>query len=281
MKQILVSVDFSASSLNAFNHSIGIAEKFNSGILLKWNECKNSKKLLNLKKGEEAKKIAEKKILELIEDFKVKNIEIRYTFTKGKTYQEIVKLSEREQSDLIVFGCVFTPAIKRFFMGDDANKLIANAKAPVLTFHENRGISEELKKIVIAIDNTLDTRQKLPITMEFAKKFGAEVHVLGIYTSSVSTIMMRVDSYVKQAFAGLRTKGIPNEVHFIKTTNISKSTIKYAKEVNANLIITMVDTEYFTSDIFLGKQPQQMVNHSSIPVLSLRNKQLIKTNIGF
>ena len=133
-----------------------------------------------------------------------------------------------------------------------------------------------LKKIVIAIDNTLETRQKLPITMEFARRFGAEVHIIGIYSSSVGNLRMKVDSYVKQAFAGLQTKGIPNHYHFVETTNIKKTVLNYANQIQANLIITMVDTEYFTSDMFLGKQQQQLVNQSHIPVLSIHNKEFIK-----
>jgi len=278
MKKILMAMDFSESSLNAFQHGISIAQKFNSEITLLWNETKDSVLNLAVDKKVSIKEAAEKKLKETVEKFRDKNIEFKYIITKGTTYKEVIKASQNIDADLIITGNHGTHGVRRFFMGDNANKIIALAKCPVLTIQLHRNIAQDLKKIVIAIDSTLETRQKLPITMEFALRFGAEVHVVGIYTSSVGSIKMKVDSYVKQTLASLKTKGIPSKVHFVNTSNISKSIINYSKQVQANLIITMVDTEFFTSDVFLGKQGQQLVNQSSIPVLSYHNKEILKTS---
>lgn len=276
MKKILMAMDFSDSSLNAFQHALSIAEKFSSEITLLWNQTKDSELRLDAKKGESIKEKAEQKLKETVEKYNNNNLVFDYIITKGTTYKEVVKFSQKIDADLIITGNHGTHGVRRFFMGDNANKIIALAKCPVLTIQLHRNITQDLKKIVIAIDNTIETRQKLPLTMEFAKRFGAEVHIIGIYSSSVASLKMKVDSYVKQAFAGLRTKGIPNHYHFEKTTNISKTILDYANKIHANLIVTMVDTEYFTSDMFLGKQGQQLVNQSHIPVLSVHNKEFIK-----
>jgi nucleotide-binding universal stress UspA family protein len=280
MKKILVAMDFSDSSLNAFQHALSIAEKFKSDITLLWNETKDSIRHLGLKGGENVKTVAENKLKEIADKYNNQNISINYSLTVGTTYKEVVRVSKELDVDLIVVGHHGTHGVRRFFIGDNANKIIALAKCPVLTIRLHRTINQGLDKIVMAIDNTLETRQKVPITTDFAKRFGAEVHIIGIYSSSVSTMKMKVDSYVKQAYAGLRTKGIPVKTHFVKTTNISKTILNYANQVNANLIVTMVDTEFFTSDVFLGKQGQQLVNQSHIPVLSVHNKEIIKTRPG-
>ena len=276
MKKILMAMDFSESSLNAFQHAISIAEKFGSEITLLWNQTKDSELRLEAKKGESIKEKAEQKLKETVEKFNNNNLVFDYVLTKGTTYKEVINTSQKIDADLIITGNHGTHGVRRFFMGDNANKIITLAKCPVLTIQLHRNITRDLKKIVITIDNTLETRQKLPVTMKFAKLFGAEVHIIGIYSSNVGSLKMKVDSYVKQAFAGLRTAGIPNHYHFVKTTNISKTTLDYANKIQANLIVTMVDTEYFTSDMFLGKQGQQLVNQSHIPVLSIHNKEFIK-----
>ncbi len=280
MKKILTAIDFSESSVNALQHALSIAEKFGSDLTLVWNETKNSLQNLNLNKGENAQAKAKQKLKELLDEYNEANINTDIILSKGETYKEVVRVANEINAELIVTGHHGTHGVRRFFIGDNANKIIALAKCPVLTIQLHRTINRNLDKIVIAIDNTLDTRQKVPITMEFAKKFGAEVHVIGIYSSSVSTMRMRVDSYVKQTFASLKTKGIPNKIHFVKTTNISKTTLNYANQIGANLIVTMVDTEFFTSDVLLGKQGQQLVNRSHIPVLSVHNKEIIKTRPG-
>ena len=42
----------------------------------------------------------------------------------------------------------------------------------------------------------------------------------------------------------------------------------------------MIETESRTSDLWLGSQGQQLVNQSSVPVLSIANRQLIKATPG-
>lgn len=273
-----MAMDFSESSLNAFQHGISIAQKFNAEITLLWNETKDSVLNLGVDKKESIKEAAEKKLKEIAEKYSDKNIEFKHVITKGTTYKEVIRVSQNIDADLIITGNHGTHGVRRFFMGDNANKIIALAKCPVLTIQLHRNITQDLKTIVIAIDNTLETRQKVPITMEFAMRFGAEVHVIGIYSSSVGSLKMKVDSYVKQTFASFKTKGIPCKIHFANSSNISKTLLNYSKQVHANLIVTMVDTEFFTSDVFLGKQGQQLVNQSQIPVLSFHNKEILKTS---
>lgn len=276
-----MAMDFSPSSINAYQHAISIAEKFALSINVLWNESKDSIEKLKPTKERPIKTAIEEKLSELNEKYNQKKVETNIIITKGTTYKEVIRVAEEINAELIVVGNHGTHGVRRFFIGDNANKIIASAKCPVLTIQLHRSISNDLKKIVIAIDNTLETRQKIPITTDFALMFGAEVHILGIYSSNVSTMRMRVDSYVKQAYAGLKTKGIPVVTQFISTSDLSKSMLNYAKQINANLIITMVDTEYFTKDMFLGKQGQQLVNQSHIPVLSVHNKEIIKSRPGY
>ncbi len=280
MKKLLMAMDFSPSSINAYQHALALAEKFNSSITIVYNNSGDIPQSLKNITGSSLKERLENKLIELNKEHNPSNIPTSINLTEGTTYKEIVRVSEEINADMIIVGHHGSHGVRRFFIGDNANKIIALAKCPVLTVQLHRPIGRNLSKIVIAIDNTLETRQKLPITIDIAQKFGAEVHVIGIYSSSVSTMKMRVDSYVKQAIAGLNTKGITNHYHFVNTTEISKTTLNYANSINANLIITMVDTEFFTKDVFLGKQGQQLVNQSHIPVLSIHNKEIIKTRPG-
>jgi nucleotide-binding universal stress UspA family protein len=280
MKNLLMAMDFSPSSINAYQHAASIAEKFGLSIVILWNETNDSLEHLKSVNGKTIPEKIQDKMSELNKSLEINGIETKIICTKGTTYKEIVRVADEEKSELIVVGHHGTHGVRRFLIGNNANKVIALAKCPVLTIQLHRNIKKELKKIVIAIDNTLDTRQKLPMTIEFALRFKAEVHVIGIYSSNVSTMKMRVDSYVKQAVSGLKNVGIETNLHFVNTSNISKTTINYANQIGANMIVTMVDTEYFTTDILLGSQGQQLVNQALIPVLSIHNKEFIKTRPG-
>jgi hypothetical protein len=59
-----------------------------------------------------------------------------------------------------------------------------------------------------------------------------------------------------------------------ESENITRTTIDYAETIGAGLIAIMTEQENTTANIFLGPYAQQMVNHSPVPVLSMRAKEL-------
>jgi nucleotide-binding universal stress UspA family protein len=117
------------------------------------------------------------------------------------------------------------------------------------------------------------------IATRFAQLYGATIHILGLYSTNVKTLRMRVDSYVEQVEKHLKKSNIKTVVHIAKK-NDARTILNYAKKVDANLLVTMIETESRTSDLWLGSQGQQLVNQSPIPVLSIANRQLIKARPG-
>ena len=282
MNEILVAVDFSESSINALEHAIGVAERFNSNILMVWVESKSSLQYLELEKGDDVKKKVALRFDEIIKKYKpnLNGQDIEYRCRKGVAYKEIVALSIENKVDMIITGVHGAHGFRRFLMGNNANHIIAEAKCPVLTIGLHRTLGRALQDIVLPIDQSLDTRQKVGIATQFAQLFGATIHILGLYTSSVKTLQRRVDEYVRQVNKHLVKNGIKTEIHIEKNYKGAKSILNYSKKVDANLILTMIETESRTSDLWLGSQGQQLVNQSTIPVLSIANKQLIKSRPG-
>ncbi len=282
MNEILVAVDFSESSINALEHAVGVAERFKSNILMVWVESKSSIQYLELDKGDDINKEVALRFDELIAKYKEKlnGQDMEYRCRKGVAYKEIVALSIENKVDMIVTGVHGAHGFRRFLMGNTANHIIAEAKCPVLTIGLHRTLGRALQHIVLPIDQSLDTRQKVGIATQFAQLFGATIHILGLYTSNVDTLKRRVDEYVKQVNKHLTKNGIKTEIYFEKKYKGAKSILNYSKKVDANLIVTMIETESRTSDLWLGSQGQQLVNQSTIPVLSIANKQLIKSRPG-
>jgi nucleotide-binding universal stress UspA family protein len=281
MNEILVAVDFSDSSINALEHAIGVAKRFKASILMVWVGNKRSMVYLGVKNLDEAITIATQKLEELVEKYKPElgEQDMEYRIRKGITYKEIVALSKENQVDMIVTGVHGVHGFRRFFMGDNAKHILAEAKVPVLTIGLHRTLDRPLEVIVMPIDSTLDTRQKVGITTRFAQVFGATIHILGIDSSGVHTIKMRVKSYVEQVAKHLDKSGVKYVTHYVKK-NDARTILNYAKKVDANLIVTMMETETRASDLWLGPQAQQLVNQSPIPVLSIANRQLIKARPG-
>ena len=283
MNEILVGVDFSESSQNALAHAVGLATKFKSNMLLVWVENSNSIRHLELEKGEDVHSVVEKKFQEVIEKYgeDISPRDIDTKICKGVTYKEIVNLSIENDVDMIVVGAHGSQGFRRFLMGDNANHIIAEARCPVITIREHRTLKRDLDTIVIPIDSSLDTRQKLPIATKIALYYGAEVHLLGLYFSNVGALRKRVNSYVEQSEQFMIKSGVKNVViHYAASRNGARTIMNYAIKVNAGLIATMIETERLASDLWLGSQGQQLVNQSPVPILSIANKEYMRSRPG-
>jgi len=283
MNEILVGVDFSESSNNALAHAVGLATKFKSNMLLVWVENSNSIRHLELEKGEEVHAVVEKKFQEVIEKYgkDISPRDIDTKICKGVTYKEIVSLSIENDVDMIIVGAHGSQGFRRFLMGDNANHIIAEARCPVITIREHRTLKRDLDTIVIPIDSSLDTRQKLPIATKIALYYGADIHLLGLYFSNIGTLRKRVNSYVEQSEQFIIKSGVKNVViHYAASKNGARTIMNYAIKVNAGLIATMIETERLASDLWLGSQGQQLVNQSPVPILSIANKEYMRSRPG-
>jgi len=283
MNEILVGVDFSESSQNALAHAIGLASKFKSNLLLVWVENSNSIRHLDIKSDDSIKDVVESRFKKIINDYsnEISPKDIEYRIRKGVTYREVIALSIENDVDMIVVGAHGSQGFRRFLMGDNANHIIAEAKCPVVTIREHRTLNRDLDTIVIPIDSSLDTRQKLPIATKIALYYGADIHLLGLYFSNVGTLRKRVNSYVEQSEQFIIKSGVKNVViHYAASKNGARTIMNYAIKVNAGLIATMIETERLASDLWLGSQGQQLVNQSPVPILSIANKEYMRSRPG-
>lgn len=276
-KTILVGIDFSDCSINALEHALTIADKAESNVVMIWVNRPDSNKEIFTIEPENLIDEVNKRFKELVNKYKygLEHGSLTFIIKEGKVYQEIVKAADELEAFLIVIGTHGSSGFEEFWMGSNANKIVTSTDRPIITIRGGVDINRTLTRIVMPIDSTVESRQKVPLTALLAKYFEAEIHVLAVHTTVVTEVRSRVNEYVKQVELYLTE----NEVRFtkeeIEAENITDSTIEYAVKVNANLISIMDDQETTTANIWLGPYAQQMVNHSPIPVLCVHAKDLV------
>ena len=165
---------------------------------------------------------------------------------------------------------------EEFFIGSNAGRIVGASECPVFTIRKE-GCPRALDRIVMPIDLTLETRQKVPLTCELAKAFKAEVHVLTIQSKGHDDEQKKkLKAYADQTCAYIKDQKISFVRATVNNSNIATATIDYASKVKANLISIMTEQELSFSNLILGPYAQQLVNHSAIPVLSIHpNKKYI------
>jgi nucleotide-binding universal stress UspA family protein len=274
MNKILLGIDFSDCSINAFEHALTIADKSKSQVRLVWVNKPESIKECFEEEPENLIEAVNQKFIDLISKYKsgVEKLNIDFIIREGKVYREIVNAAEEWGSDLIIIGTHGKSGFEEFWMGSNAFKVVSATRIPVITIRGGVDVGRELKKIVLPVDSSVETRHKVPYTTRLAELFDAEIHVLAVYTSSVAEIVLKVDRYSAQTLQYLEEEQAKVVFKEVNTDNLSQAIINYAIEIDANLISIMREQEKATKNLWLGPYAAQIVNHSPIPVLSLHSR---------
>ncbi len=270
-KVIIVGIDFSNCSINALEHAISIARKAKAGIAMVWvNHLDYSKEIFSTEPQNIEKEVASR-FDEIVKKYKyhIHDGKIEYFIRKGKVYKEIKNVADEKDAFLVVIGTHGSSGFEEFWIGSNANRVVSGCKQPIITIRGGIDIGRDLKKIVMPLNSADVTRQKMPMTALLAKYFNSEVHILGLLTSSSEDIRFKVKKFVVQAEEYFAENDIRFKSTIIDADNITEETLKYAHEIKANLISIMTEQETSASNLIFGPYASQMVNHSSIPVLSM------------
>jgi nucleotide-binding universal stress UspA family protein len=276
MKQLLVAIDFSKTSLVALEYGIHIANKAGANLQMVWVDNTTSEEVVFESFANEERVENANHLKELLEkhEKKLKKGKLDYKIRKGKVYIEIAQQAKATDADLIIAGTHGISGFEEFWIGSNAYRIVTHAPCPVITLRHDIKV-KDIGKIVIPIDSSQETRQKIPVASQISKLFNSEVHVLSLYSTGIKAVQRRVDNYAKQVSSYFAERNIRYVSEVRESENITRTTIDYAESIGADMIAIMTEQETTTANLFLGPYAQQMVNHSTIPVLSLRSKELV------
>jgi nucleotide-binding universal stress UspA family protein len=275
MRPIIVGIDFSDCSVNALEHAVSIAQKAQLDIVLLWIKKPDEAEPAFLRSGKNELSRVEEQLMKMVEKYQpmLPDSTVSYHIRIGKVAKEVVAEAAARNAFLIVVGTHGSSGFEEMWIGSNANKIVSNSPCPIVTIRGGVNIGKELKKIVFPIDSTLETRQKVPFTAVMAKLFHAEIHVVLVLTSKVSSIRRQVEEYAEQSIKYFHENKIKYTVEYLQTKNVVDDVIAYATKVDANLISIMTEMETATSNLWLGSYAQQFVNHSPFPVLTLHARE--------
>jgi len=275
MHPIIVAVDFSNTSIHAIDYAIPLANKFKSDIILVWVDKINVQESLYPDTSTENRNEAKKRFEELIRSYHKKlgkGITMDYKLKKGKIYHEVDALARNLKAMMIVTGAHGISGYEEYWIGSNAFKIVTYASCPVITIRHDFTIKKNIDRIMVPIDGSSETIQKLPFVVRLAKYFKSEVHIILTHSSHLKSIQRIAEKYAQMAIGYLQL----NEVKYIEdeiiANDLTKAVINYAIDVKIDLISIMTEQEA-PSNILLGAQAQQMVNQSPIPILSVHPQE--------
>jgi len=253
---ILIPIDFSKQSLTAIKHSYNIAR------------CTSSKLLLMhvyLKEADFNKADLEKLAKQTAEE---SGLVVETTHLKGDIYEETDKMAEKIKANLIVAG--LDAAVKfRSFMGKStASKFIKNAPCPVMTIRGTT-FSPECKNILMPFDLTPEAREKVPLVIQLAQWFKAEIRIVSVFDPSDSNYENKLLPYMNQVKKFIKEKRVSCTNKSIPAKDVAESIVDYANTHNCDVIVQMNKKDLSFGEMFSGTMSQKMVDISNVPVITL------------
>ena len=284
---ILVPIDFSEISMNALDHAVQLAKIYKNEITLLYIfEERPIASILGVgRQNAELIDAIKAKMDTIIKPInEVHGLSIKKEVLEGRIYKSIVNMAKEGNYDSIVMGTSGAHGMERI-MGSNASKVIRHSSVPVIVVKDKQ---EETgyEHIVLPIDLTLETRQKVVWAIHIAKKFNSTIHVI-FETETDEFVKQKILATVNNVQGMLDKEGVKYEVRSLDDEdypeNFSVDTVQYSNEINADLIIIMTQQEKNFSEHIIGSYAQQVVNLSSkTPVMCVTPKPSgQKVNLGY
>lgn len=267
MKTIIVPIDFSVESLVGLNFSLMLANKSGADIIMIHVIAKN--KYTNQVNLALERQLAKTQFEDIQQQYKGKYKQTGLTFIikEGTVFKEVTGMADTFEDSIIILSTHGESGFEELFIGGNAYKITSHSKVPAITIRINKLISN-VDKIVLPLDITFQTREKVPFTAILAKLFNSEIHILSVRNSRLSSIEAKLHQYVTSVAAYLDQQNIPFTIQHLQGDNLCDLTLDYARSVDADLISIMTEQEKCVSNLLLGSYAHQMINKSFIPVLS-------------
>lgn len=197
-------------------------------------------------------------------------INVEQSFREGNFHRGTLEMANHFGAEIILCGA--DNITRRFWNGSQTYKLLREAKCPVISI-QNPMRRKSIERILVPIDSSTETRQKIPTALKYAQLFGAEVHIVGLASSKSKEVVGTVNSYANQSIYFLNERGVDAQFEMMIGSNITDMTLHYADQIEADLIIIMAVEEPNPYGFFEGSFPEQMILKSAtIPVLAIQQR---------
>lgn len=274
MKTLIVAFDFSKNAIHALDYALVYAKKLDATVYLVWVDNSHPADSLIHTIDEDLRIEKKNYLANIIDDYTARHKDISFDMYlgKGKIYQEIGKIARRLKAELIFTGTHGVTGFEEYWIGSNAYRITTTAPCPVVTVNYSYEITDGVSQILLPLDSSLETNEKLPFTADLAERFGAMLHLLKVYNTPLSIIRNRLDGFAREAIRFLKDHKVNFEVAEVESTNVVSGILNYADKKKTDLIAIMTEQGNASANRFLGPYAQQLINNAKIPVMSLRSK---------
>ena len=278
IENILIPYDFSETASLALEHAVFMAKLCKAKITLlhvieTYSFTSAISNAFSKSQSEFESKIEEttkEKLKGIAEEIHKRSaIQVNYLAETGSIYKQIIKVANDIDSNIIIMGTHGASGVSEFLLGSNAYKIVSGSPCPVITVQAH-ATKVGFKDIVLPIDDSSVSRQKVTYAIELAKFYNSTLHIAGLRTSKNADFVRKFEIKVRQVEDFIIEHNVVCTRKMFDGDDISKMALAYANEINADMIIIMTEQEASPGFLGIGSAAQTLVNHSKVPVMSIR-----------
>ena len=273
MKRILIPTDFSEHAEHALKVAAQIAKKNNGEIILLHMLELPHQAGDSISSGHNIPELMffKNKAIETLEDLMdadyLDGIEVSEIVTFEKTFEGIMNITKKNDIDLIVMGSHGSSGFQELFIGSNTEKVVRFSDVPVLVVKKEMN-NFNVDKFVFASDFCDEIKKPFEKVIEFADKFGSELHLVIVNTPSNFRSTAQLEKILDDFTANYQMKNYSTHIYNDKSTE--KGILNYSNKINADLIGISTHGRKGISHFFNGSVSEDVVNHAKRPVLTFK-----------
>lgn len=273
MKKILVPTDFSDHAYYALQVAAQIAKKNNGEIILLHMLELPHQAGDAIGSGHDLPEImlfknsAINRLEELMDDDCLEGLKVSEIIQFELAFDGIMKVSEKNDIDLVVMGSHGASGFKEMFIGSNAEKVVRNSVAPVLIIKKDAG-EFNVNKFVFASDFSDEIKKPFAKVVEFANKFGAELELAMINTPSSFKPTHVAEAIMKNFVSNFTINKY--SINIYNDVNVENGILHFADHIDADLIGVSTHGRKGIAHFFNGSISEDLVNHALRPVVTFK-----------
>lgn len=276
---LLVAVDFTEKSNNAVRMAVHIAARHEARVILFHNITNHTiidrtgKQVIgadiideNYKKTEQALADIQTSLQTQYPDLQFKTIIKNDSLVHG-----INNIIGNEDVDLVICGSSGQQNFAQLLLGSLSYQILTEVNCSVLLVPEKCS-KYSFDKILVPVRVLEDLTDKIELSVAIAKKNKGIISLLGI--SNEDDILKIREAY-QRIKKNLAIRSQEYDSQFLLTHDKATQISKFSQDDNADIIILNYKDEDSWKSFFLENFFKQIINYTDIPLLFLKNRQVV------
>jgi nucleotide-binding universal stress UspA family protein len=271
MKTILVAVDFSPASKNAFQYAVRLARPFGAKVvLLHVYSAGELDPFVPISMQQAMIEAQESVAMEYFTSLEkevpkdvLKDIELDFQIVIGPAGEQILFYSQDIEPDLIVMGMRGGNIFAQKVLGNTSTHVIQRSKYPIVVVPESFAY-REIKRIGYATNFQQEDIQAISKVQEFAARFDADIHCIHIRQNGNIE-----DEYKLEILKSAYRHEFPlDHIDFetLKYEDVIRGLNSYVENRNLDLLVMLTHNRGLFSQLFHKSMTKQMILQSQVPL---------------